>query len=76
METEETAPEEETDLYTEYKKLTKQLEFLQVQEDYIKASPSLRMRALGCASTGHQRAPLLLASPRPSFAVVLLRATH
>jgi 26S proteasome regulatory subunit T3 len=36
METGETAPEEETDLYTEYKKLTKQLEFLQVQEDYIK----------------------------------------
>lgn len=36
METEDTAPAEDTDLYTEYKKLTKQLEFLQVQEDYIK----------------------------------------
>ena len=72
METGETAPEEETDLYTEYKKLTKQLEFLQVQEDYIKASPSRRMRVLSCASTGHQRDPLLLASPRPSFAAVLL----
>lgn len=26
----------ENDLYMEYKKLSKQLEFLQVQEDYIK----------------------------------------
>merc|ERR1719345_86895 len=30
------APKEEEDLYTEYKKLQRQLEFLQVQEDYIK----------------------------------------
>ena len=30
------APKEEVDLYTEYKKLQRQLEFLQVQEDYIK----------------------------------------
>lgn len=30
------AAKEAEDLYTEYKKLQRQLEFLQVQEDYIK----------------------------------------
>lgn len=36
MDTDALPASEDADLYTEYKKLTKQLEFLQVQEDYIK----------------------------------------